>query len=348
MGSRERPSRSEALDNGRPSRSVDRERARGREGLHCKEQSTNQSSEAKAAEDRTGVSRRAFLAGAVGVSGLVGASAGAAVFLLDDRSDSGPAAIAEEFLEALENGSYQEASRLLHTHSPWSDARAAAEAIEPVDGQPPLEGTTLAATGVSTATFAEHTNLDSGTAERIARGTETALVEATYGPALGTRYRQSVVTLALATDDGDWRVVRNEAEDDDDGSVITALLTPRDERIPQDIHVYLIENEVAGYDGTLTDRTGRDTATIRGGAGNGLAFDPVVVLVDAGTEITWEWTGQGGVHNVRVTDGPAEFESTLTDEAGHTFSQTLSEPGNYLYTCAPHQELGMRGVIIVR
>lgn len=121
----------------------------------------------------------------------------------------------------------------------------------------------------------------------------------------------------------------------------------RDERIPASVHEYLIENDANGYDGTPTDLTGRSSATIHVGTGDGLAFDPVVVIVDAGTEITWEWTGWGGGHNVAVNEGPTQFQSETVAEEGHTFSQTLAESGTYLYHCTPHRALGMHGAIVV-
>ena len=93
------------------------------------------------------------------------------------------------------------------------------------------------------------------------------------------------------------------------------------------------------------DRTGRDTAEVAVGAGNGLAFEPANVRVDPGTTVVWTWTGEGGGHNVVDVDGT--FESELTDEAGHTFEHTFEEPGPVEYVCTPHQTQGMRGIVDV-
>lgn len=89
-------------------------------------------------------------------------------------------------------------------------------------------------------------------------------------------------------------------------------------------------------------------ADIAVGAGDGgLAFDPVEFTVAVGDRVVWEWTGQGGAHNVvHEADNP-EFESELVTQAGHTFEHTFSEAGSYEYRCEPHVTQGMVGRIIV-
>jgi halocyanin-like protein len=104
---------------------------------------------------------------------------------------------------------------------------------------------------------------------------------------------------------------------------------------------------VDNYDGTV-DRTGQETVTITvGAAGNGgnYAFGPAAVRVDPGTEVVWKWSGKGSVHNVVAADG--SFESELTDEAGHTFTQVFEATGVVKYACAPHQAMGMKGAVVV-
>jgi halocyanin-like protein len=104
---------------------------------------------------------------------------------------------------------------------------------------------------------------------------------------------------------------------------------------------------VGNFSGVV-DETGRSSVTVTVGAdGNGgnLAFDPAVVRVSAGTEVTWEWNGMGGSHNVVAEDG--SFESELTTEEGHTFSHTFEESGVYTYSCQPHKTLGMKGAVVV-
>jgi halocyanin-like protein len=107
-------------------------------------------------------------------------------------------------------------------------------------------------------------------------------------------------------------------------------------------------SDVGNYEG-LVDATGQGEVTISVGAeGNGgaFAFDPPAVRVDPGTTVLWEWTGEGGQHNVVAEEG-GEFESELTTEAGFTFEQTFDAEGVVKYYCTPHRALGMKGVVVV-
>lgn len=108
-------------------------------------------------------------------------------------------------------------------------------------------------------------------------------------------------------------------------------------------------SDTGNYDGTVVDRLGEAEVTIQVGAqGNGgaFAFEPPAVQVDPGTTIIWEWTGEGGLHNVNAMEG-ADFQSETTDEAGFTFEQTLEEEGVVLYQCDPHVGVGMKGAVVV-
>ena len=98
-------------------------------------------------------------------------------------------------------------------------------------------------------------------------------------------------------------------------------------------------------DDEATDFTGQETVDVVVGAGNGLEFDPANVVVDVGTTVVWEWTGQGGGHDVVETNGA--FESELVDESGFTFEHTFEDPGLYEYVCTPHQTSGMVGTVEV-
>ena len=105
--------------------------------------------------------------------------------------------------------------------------------------------------------------------------------------------------------------------------------------------------DVDGYDG-LVDRRNRSAVTVRVGArGNGgyLAFAPPVLRVSRGTTITWEWTGQGGVHDVVALDGG--FANDRTAAAGATYGVAFDAPGTHRYYCTPHRALGMKGVVVV-
>ena len=101
------------------------------------------------------------------------------------------------------------------------------------------------------------------------------------------------------------------------------------------------------YDGTVVDMTGESEVTVAVGAGNGFAFDPAAVRVDAGATVTWEWTGRGGRHNVvSGEESAAEFASDLAGEQGAIFQQTF-ESGPQLYLCSPHRARGMYGAVAV-
>ena len=107
-------------------------------------------------------------------------------------------------------------------------------------------------------------------------------------------------------------------------------------------------NNVSNFEET-EDMTGQDQVTVEVGVeandGN-FGFGPPAVRADPGTEVVWEWTGQGGQHNV-VHEG-GQFESDLYQEAGQTFSHTFDgEEGVYLYACTPHQTVGMKGAVVV-
>lgn len=72
-----------------------------------------------------------------------------------------------------------------------------------------------------------------------------------------------------------------------------------------------------GVDGGFQDSRGEQSVTVTVGAeGNGgsFAFEPAGIWVDTGTKVEWEWTGQGGGHNVTGNDGPASdiIRSRLT------------------------------------
>jgi len=97
----------------------------------------------------------------------------------------------------------------------------------------------------------------------------------------------------------------------------------------------------------VVDETGASEVRVAVGSeanGGAFGFAPAVVRVDPGTTVVWEWTGEGGQHNVVARDGA--FESDLVGEAGHAFEWAASE-GVFPYACTPHESLGMRGAVVV-
>ncbi|WP_440990198.1 halocyanin domain-containing protein [Haloarchaeobius baliensis] len=104
---------------------------------------------------------------------------------------------------------------------------------------------------------------------------------------------------------------------------------------------------VSNADG-LVDWTGESEVTITvGSEGNGgaFAFDPPAVRIDPGTTVVWEWSGNGGVHDVAAEDG--SFASEMQGETGATFEQTFEESGVVRYACNPHKSMGMRAALMV-
>ncbi|WP_075936661.1 halocyanin domain-containing protein [Halosegnis longus] len=108
---------------------------------------------------------------------------------------------------------------------------------------------------------------------------------------------------------------------------------------------------LGGVDGGYTDARGESEVTVEVGAsGNGgsLAFSPAGLWVDPGTTVIFEWTGEGGDHNVVAQEGPAALDSGgAVGEAGYTYEYTFEEGGITNYACAPHQSLGMVGAVAV-
>jgi len=101
------------------------------------------------------------------------------------------------------------------------------------------------------------------------------------------------------------------------------------------------------YGGEVADKTGQSEVTVEVGAGDGgLAFGPAAVHVDNGATVKFEWTGEGGAHNVVAEDGSFESGSP-TASAGVNFEHTFSSDGVYNYYCNPHKASGMLGSIVV-
>ncbi len=119
---------------------------------------------------------------------------------------------------------------------------------------------------------------------------------------------------------------------------------------------FVDEDDEPEYDGYLsgidhpgtvdwTD-TDEDAMVIAVGTGReGMGYAPRSVRVDAGSTITWEWTGEGGRHNVVHVDG--EFASQEYHEEGTTWEHTFDEPGEYPYVCTPHEHRDMIGGVEV-
>ena len=107
-------------------------------------------------------------------------------------------------------------------------------------------------------------------------------------------------------------------------------------------------DDVDNYDGTH-DYTGQDEVTVEVGAVNGLRFSPAAILIDPGTTVVWEWTGEGGAHNVVAEDETFNSGETVSEE-GATFEHTFddaSDGDTFNYYCNPHKAVGMKGAVAI-
>ena len=111
------------------------------------------------------------------------------------------------------------------------------------------------------------------------------------------------------------------------------------------------DDETGNFDGSFVDETGADEVVVAVGAsGNGgnYAYAPPAVTVSTGTTVSWEWTGEGGSHNVVSADGSDfEFASGNPQEQREPFTRTFDGSGVAFYYCSPHRTLGMKGGIVV-
>jgi halocyanin-like protein len=118
-------------------------------------------------------------------------------------------------------------------------------------------------------------------------------------------------------------------------------------------------SEEGTWGGTTTDASDEDEIIVDvGAAGNtgNFAFAPTAIYIEPGQTITWEWTGEGGAHNVyhdneddQLFNSQEEHDGTAIDEARFTYEFTFEEgdEGVYPYVCTPHRSLEMKGVVVV-
>jgi halocyanin-like protein len=106
---------------------------------------------------------------------------------------------------------------------------------------------------------------------------------------------------------------------------------------------------VSNYDGVV-DMTDQDEVTVGVGTeanGGFYGFGPAAVRISPGTTVVWEWTGEGGGHNVVAEDGTFSSGQDFVSEAGYTYEYTFENEGTYRYVCVPHETLGMKGAVVV-
>lgn len=135
--------------------------------------------------------------------------------------------------------------------------------------------------------------------------------------------------------------------DDDDNGVIGGNGGVPDDADEQ-VNDYLKAHDANLYDGTIEDRTGQEEVRISVGADGGQAYDPPAVRVDSETRIVWEWTGDGGTHDVIAADeSDLEVFSQQHSAPASTFEREYEDSGILLYYCQIHENDGMHGAVIV-
>lgn len=104
-------------------------------------------------------------------------------------------------------------------------------------------------------------------------------------------------------------------------------------------------NGVPHYEG-FEDYTGESEVVVLVGTGdNGFLFEPPAITVDPGTTVVFEWTGEGGDHNVEHPD--RDWSSPYEAAAGYIWEREFVEPGTHRYQCNPHRGVGMKGAVFV-
>ena len=179
-------------------------------------------------------------------------------------------------------------------------------------------------------------------------GTETATLGTDDFTKTTSNGNHTYEATYSASSDGDYTATLEEASDENGNNGADLQSASVTVTTPQKIDDYL-EN-ARRYDDRIVDYTGQNEVTISVGAGSiGFAFDPSAIRIDAGTTVIWEWTGEGGLHNVASTEeSDSQFNSgEPVGEEGHSFRQSFDSAGIQLYHCTPHQANGMLGAIEV-
>lgn len=190
-------------------------------------------------------------------------------------------------------------------------------------------------------------------------GDEQSFVNNGYYPTVASR-----TTVYSVNEDGLYaqRLVRNPENLDSEPTIKAEAANERQTLengvlFGRDALYFAVDGNVYVAGGTIPDTlarkpnegkdlTGRDQITIKVGAGPAnRRFDPAVVRIDTGTTVTWEWTGNGGMHN--VVEVNHQFIAEASSEPGHTFERTFEKPGEIEYYCPLHEDTNPGGTIIV-
>jgi plastocyanin len=78
-------------------------------------------------------------------------------------------------------------------------------------------------------------------------------------------------------------------------------------------------------------------------------FSPKAVRIASGGKVVWRWKGEND-HNVKfrkVPAGATRPRGSTTKSSGR-LARTFKKRGTYRYVCTIHQDLGMKGRVIVQ
>jgi plastocyanin len=81
-------------------------------------------------------------------------------------------------------------------------------------------------------------------------------------------------------------------------------------------------------------------------------FEPARIVIAPGDTVVWRQDDSDNEHNVvaypdRIPEGTEPFEGTMLTALGETWRMRFEKPGSYFYHCHPHEEAGMRGLVVV-
>ncbi|MFC7069645.1 halocyanin domain-containing protein [Halobaculum lipolyticum] len=149
-----------------------------------------------------------------------------------------------------------------------------------------------------------------------------------------------------AADPGDSTGGTDDAPASTRTATSTATDTPTEAAATAPLDEWLADAN--GYEGEIRRQAPRSSPTVMVGehTDDGLAFAPPAIEVAPGTNVRWDWTGDGAPHNVVALDGT--FDSGRTNaQHGTQYHYVFTEPGVHRYVSEPDREDGMRGVVVV-
>lgn len=78
-------------------------------------------------------------------------------------------------------------------------------------------------------------------------------------------------------------------------------------------------------------------------------FSPSAARVSRGGKVVWRWKGDND-HNVRFRSAPggAKRPRGSSIKSSGRFARTFTRRGTYRYVCTIHEDLGMKGRVVVK